>query len=880
MSRLVVLSVILIFVSRQASAGVPGLVPAATDSAIHSVLGKLEEAVMARSMEGILNLYAPDSLLRKDVRSRYAGTLVFDSLQCQEHVGAILPRGDNAEASVCQEVTWIEHERLHADFGWRTLELAPGPQGWRIVGDQERASARSLSTDLQVDLDPAGGKISGSARMTVELPAPGEDALLLGLNRGLAIQGIHAVGGAPLDFRRVADVVVVPIPESVSRQAPRLGRSAERDSMTIEVAFDGTFFNESREQGYSQVGISPEGCFASWVTSWYPHVLGVGSKARGRITYAVPSGFTVASSGRRVETTEEGGRSRQVFQINQPLDISFAAAKYYHKSRSVDGIDLGVYFLRGGDAKADLYISSCARVLGFLRRVYGFYPYDGYAVVELPSDAVGTLGGSSEQGMNLFPVGGLPDAEFPLALLSHEIGHSWWGNLVLMDNAAVLDEGLAQMTAVLSVETIAGPKVMRRFLRQGLPGYPQSARDYFARFAGREGRDLPLRTQSSGADNAMILHDLADTKGFFVYEMLREEIGNDAFQRGLRRAVKEYAGREIRLADLERIWERECGRSLAWFFEQWFSRPGAPDFRMSYTVTPRRDGKSGVEGTVVQAGEPYRVTADIVLEAASRAPRVERLAISGRETPFHFIADARPDTILFDPGYRIIRWTDSYRNGPLLEDAITKYSTGDVDGAGSCLGEYLSRVPLSLVGHTLRARWSLDFGHLDAAEREFQWVLEKARLYDTDDPAVTRSEAGLGQIADLRGRRAEAIEWYGKAVASDDGSAAAREAFDYLKTPFSAKSTSAGADPALLQRCAGTYAMPQGFSIVVSMAKLGFLTALVPGERLIGLRLEEGTRFRAVTDEPVTLQFEGGDAAFQELTVESSGRTFHLQRKD
>lgn len=880
MRHVAVISAFMILVSHSANAQGSGRAPAARDAGIRSVVEALERSVNTRNMDGILGLYAADSTMLKNVRARYAGTLAFDSLQCREHLGAIVPRGDRAEAVVRQELTCVEHGRLQADFGWRTLVLAPGPRGWSIVGDREFEPARAVSTDLQVDFDPTGGTVSGSARLTVELIAPGEDALLLGLNRGLAIKNIRAADGARLDFRRSADAVVVSLPGSTDHHASRSGRPAAPDTITIGIDFEGTFFNERREQGYSQVGISPEACFASWVAGWYPHVAGTGSKSRGRIAYSVPSGFTVASSGRNIETAEESGRSRQVFRIDQPLDFSFAAAPYFHRNRDVDGITVGVYFLKGGDAKADLYMSSCARVLAFLRRVYGFYPFDGYAIVELPSDAVGTLGGSSEQGMNFFPVGGLPDAEFPLALLSHEIGHSWWGNLVLGDNTAVLDEGLAQMTAVLSVEAVEGPRVMRRFLRQGFPHYSQSAQDYFLRFAGQEGRDLPLRTLSAGADNAMTLHDLADTKGFFVYEMLREEIGSDAFQRGLRRAVKEYAQREIHLADLERIWERESGRNLEWFFDQWFARSGAPEYRMTYTVTPHEGGTFAIEGAVFQTGDPYRVTADIVLAAAGRAPRVERLPVTGRETPFRFTSGARPDTVLFDPDYRIIRWTDGYRNAALLEDALGFYSTGDVDSAEIKLGEYLSRAPTSLAGHSVRARWSLDSGHLDAAEREFQSVLARTRAYDPDDPAVTRSEVGLGQIADLRGRRAEAVEWYRRAAGRGDGSAAMVEAAAYLSTPFSVRSTSAGADPVLLQRCVGSYAMPQGVSVVVSVGKTGFLTVLVPGSRRIGLRLVEGTRFRAILDEPVTLQFEGGDASFQSLTIDSNGRTFHLQRRE
>ena len=102
----------------------------------------------------------------------------------------------------------------------------------------------------------------------------------------------------------------------------------------------------------------------------------------------------------------------------------------------------------GGEAKAALYMKEAARTLRCERGLYGPYPFDGYAVVEIPSTETGSLGGSSEQGMNLFPVGVLPDDEFPLLLLGHEIGHSGWGNLVGSDDGPILDEGLAQMKAI------------------------------------------------------------------------------------------------------------------------------------------------------------------------------------------------------------------------------------------------------------------------------------------------------------------------------------------------------------------------------------------------------------------------------------------------
>ncbi len=878
-----VFSTLLLLVSAGLAAGARAGQPATeapetSRAAARSALATLESAFNGKDMDAVLSLYAPDSLLRQDVRARGAAVLGLDSLRCHERLGAVYARRDTIEAAVCEEFTWVEHARTQADDTWRTIDFVPGGGRLLIVGDRERDYARARSTDLRVELQPEKGTISGSAALSVQLRAPGEDALLLRLNRGLGLTSIRDAQGRDLQYSRVADMIRVSLPPAATAPPSANGLIAPADSLTLQVEFAGTFFNESRELHYSQVGIAPGGSFASWVTSWYPHLAGTYSKSPGRITYVVPEGITVASSGRRVESTIDRGRSRQVFQVKEPLDFSFAAAPYYHESRNVDGIDLGVYFLRGGKAKADLYISTCARILSFLRGVYGFYPFDGYAVVEVPSDAVGSLGGSSEQGMNLFPVGGLPDSTFPMPLLSHEIGHSWWGNLVLGDDAAILDEGLAQTTAVLCLESIAGEKEMRRFLRTGFPEYAQSARMYFYLFAGVPGQDLPLRTLAADSEHGMTLHDLADTKGFFVYEMLREEIGDAAFRRGLRRAVTEFARKKIRLTDLQRIWEKESGRDLGWFFEQWFAQSGAPEFQMNYTVAPAGSGRFEIKGSVTQTGEPYRVRAEIALARAGKAPRIETLPIEGRETSFRFTTDSRPDTVLFDPAYKLLRWTAEYRHHALIEKAVAYHDVGDADSAGIMLGRYIEEAPTALNGHCRRGRWALEAGDTVTAEREFRWIADRARVYDPDVPDVTWSEVGLGEIADLRGHREEAVHWYRLALARADGSPAIREAQQGLAAPFRPSPPPAAADAALLKRCVGTYLRAVGPSVLIAIGRTGVLTASIPGQAPEGLRVLEGSRFQALGDVPTTFEFAGGGERFTQLTIEGWGRTFHLQR--
>ena len=864
-------------------------VPPGARVAIESTLDCLEQAVSARDMERLLANFAPDSLLLRDMRARYEAYFGLDSLTCVERLSAITMHGDTARAVVSEEIRASEHDRVQADYSWRTRDFVAGPTGWQIVADRECRYSEGRFTDLVMELFPAEHRLDARARLVVGVKPEGADNVVLQLNRGLEVHSIEDAEGTTLPFTRRAEFIVVPLPHT------------ESDSLELTLDYAGELFNEAREQGYSQVGIGPEGSFASWVTDWYPRVRGESSKSRGRLCYVVPKGVTVASSGRPISAVEEGERSRQTFEVRTPLDFSFAAANYFHRSENVNGIEVGVFFLQGGDAKAGLYIESCSRILGFLQKLYGFYPFDSYAVVELPSDAVGTLGGSSEQGMNLFPAGGLPDTEFPLPLLGHEIGHSWWGNWV-SGKGAILDEGLAQMTAVLCVQEIAGEASMRRFLRRGFPAYRQSAEMYFRRFGDGPERDLPLSALAAGSDQAAALHDLADVKGFFAYQMLREEIGDDAFLGGLRAALAIYGRREMTLGDLRRLWEKSSGRDLGWFFEQWFERRGAPELTLEYVVTPTMGGRYEVAGRVKQVGEVYRVRLEVVAARAGQAAKTEILDSRGAETPFRFVTDARPDSLLLDPAYKILRWTDDFRLQGLLSRARSFHNIGEAGSAEAVLNDYLVRAPRSQRGRADRALWHLQAGRLELAKHELQALRDRLSVWPIDDPVAGRCELGLGMIADLEGRRDDALAHYRRALEQSDDPTTQEEAARYLALPHRAQDDDMSVDPALAARCVGTYKGEPGLSVTVTNGKAGRLKVTTSRGQIFGLKHAQGTTFSAIGESGWSFEFgfrsrssggassnetstgtrsaDTGEGAFNALTLNRQGRLFRLERAD
>jgi aminopeptidase N len=79
-------------------------------------------------------------------------------------------------------------------------------------------------------------------------------------------------------------------------------------------------------------------------------------------------------------------------------------------------------------------------------------------------------------------------------------------------------------------------------------------------------------------------------KGGFVLHMLRREVGDSAFFRGLRAYYAAHKHGNALTDDLRAAVEREAGRDLRWFFDQWLRRPGYPelDARWGWDAAQRR----------------------------------------------------------------------------------------------------------------------------------------------------------------------------------------------------------------------------------------------------------------------------------------------------
>jgi hypothetical protein len=149
-----------------------------------------------------------------------------------------------------------------------------------------------------------------------------------------------------------------------------------------------------------------------------------------------------------------------------------------------------------------------------------------------------------------------------------------------------------------------------------------------------------------------------------VFLMLKDAIGTDAIERGLRLLWQRQRFRSAAWSDLEAAFAEAAGRPLRDFFRQWVERPGAPVLRLE--AVERAGG--ALKLRITQTGSQ-------ALRVPLRLIRADRSEMRWIETgpglrTVTLVADAGVEAVELDPDYRVWRRVDVALLPPILREAF------------------------------------------------------------------------------------------------------------------------------------------------------------------------------------------------------------------
>ncbi len=533
----------------------------------------------------------------------------------------------------------------------------------------EATGVRVLSHDMTVTLDPERHALQATDRMTLAGSPP--DTVSFSLNPSLRVESVHAVGASgprPLAVTKQAGGTGHEAAQHITVQ---LGRTPADRSVVLEWIYEGTINDPPRDRGQLRFvapsettgHIGPEGIYLSGETHWYPDV--PRSLATFRVRVTTPKGWEAVTHGRQVSRSVND-RTVAEWEVTAPTEAltlvanRFVKAQRDWKDPSGTLVEVAAYLLPDNAPLAGEYLEASVRYLGLYAGLLGPYPFPKFAVVEnfFPSGL----------GMPSFTLlgGGVIKRHYvqPYAL-GHEIVHSWIGNHVFNDvEQGNWVEGLTTYLANYYHEELTGPpeKAMeqRRMMVWGYAVYVRPDDDY--PIAG-------FRTKRDQRDNA-----IGYQKAAMVFHMLRREIGDERFFRGIRTLVADRGGKYADWNDLIGVYSEIAGRDLRWFFAQWVERPGAPELQIQAVrveADPERAGRYRVRAKLRQLQpSPYRLTVRLVAAGEGREEPIA-LSMTAAEADVRATVGVRPATLALDPGFETFRRLSREELPPMLNLFVT-----------------------------------------------------------------------------------------------------------------------------------------------------------------------------------------------------------------
>lgn len=448
---------------------------------------------------------------------------------------------------------------------------------------------------------------------------------------------------------------------------------------TLEIQYHGTINDPPREPRHLRFvtpsetagHIGVEGVYLSSESQWYPDM--PESLSTYDIRVAVPSDWTAVTQGRGgpaqtcpPERCLRAGMVMTEWAITDNTDaVTLVANRFVAKARdwktkTGQTIQLATYLFPEDASLADEYLDATARYLDAYIPLLGAYPFEKFAVVE-----------------NFFPSGlGMPSFTLlgsgvikrhyvqPYAL-GHEIVHSWIGNSVFnrVDRGNWV-EGLTTYLANYYWHELTGDQAQareqRRLMLQGYNLYVTPERDYpVGQFTHKQDE----------RDNA-----IGYQKAAMVFHLLRQEVGDDAFWRGLKELVTQYRGQHAEWRDVERVFTETARQDLRWFFVQWVEQAGAPAISLSGVVARpiKGDQPYRLDVTVAQtADRPFRIPLPLRIWMEGGNEQSLSIAIQKAEEKLLLPLPARPVQVEIDPDFMAIRRIERSALPPVLNHFVT-----------------------------------------------------------------------------------------------------------------------------------------------------------------------------------------------------------------
>lgn len=495
--------------------------------------------------------------------------------------------------------------------------------------------------NFQIELNDTTDVIKGSAEITVKMKTPSAelifDLISKSGNNGMTVESVKSKGEA-LKFSHENDKLKITLTKIVSEDrkvsVTILYHGIPKDGLIISKNKygDRTFFADN---------------WPNRGRNWLPIIDHPADKAAVNFTVIAPLHYEVVSNGIRIEETylskkQKLTRYEETVPISTKVMVIGVARFAVERSGMVDNIPVESWVYPQNKLEGFNDYAVAVRVLDFFNSHVGPYSYQKLANVQSKT----TFGGLENASTIFYSEKSVTGKNTSETLIAHEIAHQWFGNAATEKewNHLWLSEGFATYFALLYNEFTHGNAKRQKDMIED--------RDKVIAFYKKQ--PAPV-IDPSITEPMKLLNPYNYEKGSWFLHMLRLEVGDDNFWKGIRDYYKRFQYSNALTSDFQNVMEEASGKNLQSFFEQWLFKPGHPMIDVSW----KYDETNKVLKLIVsqtQPGQKFVFPLEIGLfeSEAGYSIKVERLSVSKESQEFTIPCGQKPTKIELDPNVNLL----------------------------------------------------------------------------------------------------------------------------------------------------------------------------------------------------------------------------------
>lgn len=251
----------------------------------------------------------------------------------------------------------------------------------------------------------------------------------------------------------------------------------------------------------------------------------------------------------------------------------------YKQAKTSGGITVRAYGTPANKGKLDFALQTAVRCIDFFEDYFGVaYPLAKLDMVGLPDFSSGAMEnwGLITFRESIFFVDpkstSIETKQYTALVINHELAHQWFGNLVTMKwwDDLWLNESFANLMEYVATDALFPEwRIWEHFVNQELA--PALKRDALPNVQS-------IRTKVHHPDELTTLFDpaIVYAKGGAVLNMLRNQLDEDVFRRGLKIYFDKHRFGSTEADDLWQALSQASGSNVGDFMNKWLTRGGYP----------------------------------------------------------------------------------------------------------------------------------------------------------------------------------------------------------------------------------------------------------------------------------------------------------------